>query len=414
MARHPHDPIDRRAFLRRAAGAAVAVPSLSAILAACAKPGRLPAGTKLVPPARTDAPVTLPLYQEPIPTDTPIEAGATLQVYNWDAYFYKRVLREFEERYDVKIEWTTFINMEEGIAKMSTGQIQADVFFPTVDYLGRLVEAKLLLPLNHELIPNLETTTWPQFRDPFYDQGWRYTTPYVIWTTGVAYRRDHIDDAEVAEKGYDILWDPAYRGKTGIYDSYRDAIAMALLRRGVTDVNTGDGNAIAQAKDDLLAMIDASGAQITVNGVYAKMPEDQFWVHQAWSGDIVGAQYYLPKGVSTDVLGYWYPPDKRGAMGNDLMVIPSTSQNPRLAHEFVNFLLNEHWGFVNFARWNGYQPPFRTIKPETLIADGWVPESLPDAVLGKENFDLGYFPLELEPDVDQLWLDAWDEVTVGA
>jgi hypothetical protein len=39
---------------------------------------------------------------------------------------------------------------------------------------------------------------------------------------------------------------------------------------------------------------------------------------------------------------------------------------------------------------------------------------LPTAVLGKKNFDLGYFPLELPPDVDQLWLDAWDEVIAGA
>ncbi len=91
-------------------------------------------------------------------------------------------------------------------------------------------------------------------------------------------------------------------------------------------------------------MIDATDARITVNGAYAKLPEDEVWVHQSWSGDIVGAQYYLPKGVSTDVLGYWYPPDRRGAIGNDLIAIPSTSQNPRLAHEFLNFFLDKQVG----------------------------------------------------------------------
>ncbi len=407
-------PMDRRAFLRRGAGALIAAPSLASILAACARPGQIPEGTVLVPPARQDTPVELPLYGEPIPTDTPIEAGGTLQVYNWDSYMKKSVLKAFEAQYDVTIEWTTFLNMEEGIAKMSTGQIAADVFFPTVDYLGRLNEAQLMQPLNHELIPNLEENVWPAFRDPFYDRGWRYSVPYVIWNTGIAYRRDHIDDAEVAEKGYDILWDPVYHGKTGFYDSYRDALGMALLRRGVTDLNTGDAEQIASAKDDLLEMIDLTGAQITVNGVYARMPEDEFWLHQAWSGDIVGAQWYLPKGVSTDVLGYWFPPDRRGAGFNDLMVIPSTSKNPRLAHEFLNFFLDAHWGYQNFALWNGYQPPFTTIKPANLIDDGVVPATIPDAVLTKGDYAKAYFLLELEPDVDQLWLDAWDEVTVGA
>ena len=412
MSRGPRG-LSRREFLRRAGGAAIAAPSLAAILAACARPGQLPEGTKLVPPARQNAPTKLPVYTDPIPTDTPIETGATLQVYNWDDYMYKRVLRAFEDEYDVTIEWTSFNNMEEAISKMDTGQIEADVFFPTVDYLARLNEAQLLSPLNHELIPNMETNVWPQYHDPFYDLGWRYSVPYVLYTTGIAYRRDHIDDAEVAEKGYDILWDPAYRGKTGFYDSYRDALGMALLRQGITDVNTGDGALIGRAKDDLLGLLEATDASININNVYVKMAEDQLWVAQSWSGDIVATPFYLPKGVKSDVLGYWYPPDRVGAFFNDLMVIPSTAKNPRLAHEFLNFFLDEKWGYLNFASWNGYQPPFTTIKPAQLIEDGAVPATMPEAIMTKSDFDTGLLLLELEPAADQLWLDAWDEVTVG-
>ena len=62
---------------------------------------------------------------------------------------------------------------------------------------------------------------------------------------------------------------------------------------------------------------------------------------QSWSGDIVGAKWYLPKGTSEDVLGYWYPDDKVGLIGNDCIVIPTTAQSPRLAHEFLNFFLDE-------------------------------------------------------------------------
>ena len=31
-----------------------------------------------------------------------------------------------------------------------------------------------------------------------------------------------------------------------------------------------------------------------------------------WSGDVVNAQYYLPKGVKPEVLAYWFPPDGKG------------------------------------------------------------------------------------------------------
>jgi spermidine/putrescine transport system substrate-binding protein len=259
----------------------------------------------------------------------------------------------------------------------------------------------------------MEANVWPQYLDPFYDAQWRYSIPYTLYTTGIAYRRDHIDDAEVEEKGYELLWDPTYRGKVGFYDSYRDALGMALLRKGITDVNTGDQQQIAQAKDDLIEMIETADAQITINGVYVRMAADEMWAHQSWSGDIVGAQWYLPKGVSTDVLGYWYPENRVGAFFNDLIVIPATAQNPRLAHEFLNFFLDEKWGFLNFSGWNGYQPPFTSIKPASLIEDGVVPATIPDAILTKTDYEKGLPLLELEPDIDQLWLDAWDEVTVG-
>jgi spermidine/putrescine transport system substrate-binding protein len=424
--RRPH-PLSRRDFLRRAGGAAVAMPSLAAILAACQKPGTTSGGGSTggstggtvdptdIPIANPNSPVELPLFGEPIATDTPIEAGATLQVYNWDAYFYKKVLAAFEDEYDVKVEWTTFNNMEEGIQKLVAGQVTADVFFPTTDYIRRLVATKNLQPLNLELIPNLGANVWPVFSDPgpWYDLGARYTVPYVIYTTGVAYRRDRIDDAQAEELGYEAFFDPAFKDAVAYYDSYRDALGMMLLRNGVTDPDSDDPVAIDAAKDAILQMINDNGARLLINGTYAKLPEGEFTVSQAWSGDIVGAKYYLPKGTPEDVLGYWYPDDQKGLIGNDTIVIPSDAPHPRLAHEFLNFLLDEKWGYMNFADWNGYQPPFNSIVPDRLIGEGVVPPALSKAVLGEENFTLGYIQSELTPEADALWLAAWNEILAG-
>ena len=401
---HPRERrpgFSRRDFLRRSAGAAVALPSISAILAACSKPGTTGGGggggtgsTGERVLARPDSPVTLPMTREPIPTDTPIEGG-TLKVYNWDAYLYKKVLREFEEEYGVAVEWTTFNNMEEGIQKLASGQIEADVFFPTTDYIGRLVEADLVQPLNHELIPNLGANYWPVFSDPgpYYDLGWRYSVPYTIYTTGVSYRRDRIDDAAAAQAGYELFFDPAFQSAVSYYDSYRDALGMMLLRNGVTDANSDDPAAIAAAKDAVLQMIDQNEARLTINGTYARLPEGEFSVSQAWSGDIVGAKWYLPKDTPEDVLGYWYPPDKKGLVGNDTIVI-TNGPSPRLAHEFVNWMLDEHYGYINFTQYNGYQPPMTSIEPGRLVDEGIVPESL-------------------SAETDALWLDAWGEIQAG-
>jgi spermidine/putrescine transport system substrate-binding protein len=406
----------RRQFLRRSAGAAIALPSLSAILAACSKPGTSSDGgtasSTSFPIARKDNPVTLRMNGEPIAADTPIEKGATLQIYNWADYMWKKVLSEFEDKFDCKIEWTTFNNISEAVQKMSSGQVTADVFFPTIDVLGKLVEAKLLQPLQHELIPNLAANMWPDYQNPFYDQGWRYTVPYTIYTTGIAYRRDHIDDDVVAEKGWDVLWDPKYRGKVGAYDDYRETLSLGLLKNGVTDLNTGSQADITAAKEQILGLISQSDAALDINGVYVKLPDDVYWAHLGWSGDIIGAQWYMPKGVSTDVLGYWFPDDAQGPVNNDTITIPSTAEHPRLAHEFLNFMSDKKYAFQNFT-WNGYQPPLTSMNPDTLIPGGYVPKTLPTAVVKTEQFEKGLFELELAANVDEIWLDAWDEIKAG-
>ena len=411
-------PMSRRDFLVRAGGSALAVPSLAAILAACSKPGTTESGGSSsgsgeIPIANPQNPVMLPMNGEPIAASTPIESG-TLRVYNWSDYMYKKVLRAFEDQFDVKIEWTTFNNMEEGIQKLVAGQVEADVFFPTTDYIRRLVASDLLQPLNHDLIPNM-ANVWPVFSDPgpWYDLDWHYTVPYTIYTTGVAYRRDRIDDAEAAAKGYEMYFDPAVKGKVSYYDSYRDAIGQMLLRNGVTDPDSGDPAAIDAAKEAILDMISQGEARLTINGTYAKLPEGEFTVSESWSGDIVGAKWYLPKDTPVSVLGYWYPEDKKGLIGNDTIAIPKSAASPRLAHEFLNFFLDQKWGYTNFSQWNGYQPPFTSIDPSRLVDEGVVPENLSSAVLGEDNFTTGYIQSELPPEVDQLWQDAWTEIQAG-
>jgi spermidine/putrescine transport system substrate-binding protein len=305
--------------------------------------------------------------------------------------------------------------MEEGVQKLVAGQVQPDVFFPTTDYISRLVERDLIQPLNHELIPNLGSVVWPSFTDPgpFYDLGARYTVPYTIYTTGVAYRRDRVDDADAITQEYDLLWNPEYAGEIAYYDSYRDAIGMALIRNGVTDTNTGDPAAIDAAKESILEILNDLDGKISINGTYAKLPEGEFTVSQSWSGDIVGAQWYLPKGTSWDVLGYWYPDDEPGMIGNDTIAIPTTSQNPRLAHEFLNFFLSEEHGYENFAKWNGYQPPFTSLEPGKLIEEEVVPPALDRAVVTENMFTTGLIQSQLSPEVDKLWLDAWSEIQAG-
>jgi len=413
---HPRESrYARREFLKRGAAGAVALSSMGTLLAACGG-GDGGSGTALelnIP--RPDNPVTHPLFDDNpmIASGLDPESG-TLRIYNWNGYLWPRIKKDFAKEYGVKVEETFFDTMDEAITKMSTGAVDFDVFFPTVDRMSRLAIGKSLQPLNHDYLPNLSKTVWPALQDPWYDKGSQYTVPYVTWTTGIGYRTDKTDSRpENYSNPYEIYWDEANRGKVYVLDDSRDAIGHMLLKNGITNINTEDPEEIELAKNELKSLIGAVNIKYSTND-YTNLPEGRAWVHQMWSGSAVSAQYYMNDGAKPDVLRFWFPPDGGGTIGSDLMAIPKSAKHPVLAHHFLNYLLDEKHGYDNFANFVGYQPPFVKLDPDRLVADGVVPANLKTAIVRESDFDRGYFQTELTPTGQTLWQNAWAEFKAGA
>lgn len=406
------EPASRRQFLKRSSQAALLL-SGGSLLAACSEGDSTQKATGGPQIARPGDPVTLTIYDDNPPIDDGLDPEkGPLKVFNWTDYVYKKVLNAFSKEYGVEIEYINFSQMSEAVSKIRSGAVEFDVFFPTIDQLGKLVAAKLLKPLNRSYVPNLDKNIWPQLIDPFYDRGSRYTVPYVTWTTGIGYRADEVkEDLYGLPNPYDALWDSLYQGKVGVYDEYRTTMALALLRDGVTDINSSDPEVIKRATDNLKAMAKAVNVRVGP-GDYQRLAEGTSWLHESWSGNMAYAQYYLPKGVPVDVLGYWYPPDGRGMVDNDAIAVSAKAKNPVLAHHFINFLLDSERALVNFG-YEGYMPPQQSLDPERAVADGYIPENLKSVIVKQEDFSAGYRTLELRPEVDALWQEGWSDFQSG-
>ena len=410
---HPRESrYGRREFLGRSAAGVVGLSSLSTILAACggADNGNFKPPELML--ARPDSPVTWPLLDDNpmIASGLEPESG-TLRIYNWNGYLWPRIKKDFAKEYGVKVEETFFTTLDEAISKIASGAVEFDVFFPTPDRLGRLVVGKTLQPLNHDYLPNL-ANVWASVRDPWYDKESRYTVPYVTWTTGIGYRTDKVSTTpESLANPYEIYWDEANRGKLYLLDDGRDAPAHMLLKNGIEDINTEDIEQIALAKDELKSLYDLNVKVSTDD--YTNLPEGRAWVHQMWSGSAISAQWYLPEGTGTDALGFWFPEDGAGTIGNDNIAIPRNAKNPVLAHHFLNYLLDSKHGYDNFSNYVGYQPPFTRLDPDRLIADGIVPANLRTAIVRESDFDKGYFLTELTPAGQTEWQNAWAEFKAG-
>jgi spermidine/putrescine transport system substrate-binding protein len=418
-------PIARRDFLRGLAVAGVSVPTMAAILAACGGPG----STDLRPAAE-------PLPIDPaltLPDGLPIERGATLRVYEWRDYLSARVLRSFEDAHadaGIHVEVESFTTIDEAVARLRRPETDFDVVFPTIDVLPSLVRAGVLQPLNHTYLPHAENL-WAWFRDPggpFYDVGQRYTTPYTVYSSGIGWRADRVAPADAPDARvvpYDVLWDPAYRGRIGMYDDYLEALSLALQRDGVTDLRHATDGELAAAADALSLAVRRADLRFTVDGAQEGLSEADFVAHQAWSGDMLSAARYLREeagAYETDEvereLRYWSPPGPTKVVGCDLTAICARGRNPVLAHAFLDHLLEVDVALDNFA-WNGYQVPM-TGADRSAFADPafpWataVPASLRSSLLTEDEFAEGQWLVGIGPSQRAAWIDQWNRVAPAA
>jgi spermidine/putrescine transport system substrate-binding protein len=406
----------RRRFLQRSAAAALGLSAASA-LAACAdttvpggqNPHLAPGG---LPLARPDHPVQLPIYADNprIASGLEPEAGP-LQLYNWAEYLNVEVIESFEKRYGVGVQLSTFSTIDEAIAKLATGAVGYDVFVPTQPYISLLVAGKIIQPLNLTYVPNLRREVWRSLRSPWYDVGSRYTVPYTVFSTGIAWRNDFLPDYDPAKLAnpYESFWQAQeISGRVGVLDDQREGLGMALLRNGVTDVNTGRQNQIDGARDALKELIELVNLRFYTNE-YQHIADGSMWLHQAWSGDMVAIPYYLPKGTPVTAVSYWWPEDGRGLMGNDTFAVLKGAQNPVLAHLFLDHLLEIETALLNME-FTGYQQPLTEMTPERVVEEELIPENLTTAIVREQQFEHGFLQGPLSAEGLGIWETAWSEV----
>jgi spermidine/putrescine transport system substrate-binding protein len=413
--RRPRPQLARRDVLRGGIWVTVGL-GAAPWLAACGDNGSAgPSadGGAPYPLARPDKPVTLAIKDSNPPIDDGLEPeeGGTFNILNYAQYMAPAVMKNFGKQHNVSVEVTPYNNYDEMLSKIRQPGQSFDLVFPGPSVLSKMVYAELLQPLNHSYVPHL-ANVWPEYQDPWYDQGAHYTVPYTIYGTGVMYRADRVKS--VPEVGYDLLWDKEYSGKVYLLDDRQEAIAMSLLRNNISgDINTANADDIKRATDSLVELIGLVKVKTDVNA-YSEVPEGTATVHQCWSGDPIAGQYYLPKGETPDVLGYWRPTDPADyVIGSDNIAIPKSASKPVLAHMLINDLLDEKIGLQNFG-WNGYQPPLTKLSAKYLTDQGYIPKNLSNSVVVRSDFSQGHTFYEVSPSTEALWQTDWARFKAGA
>ncbi len=321
--------------------------------------------------------------------------GVTLNVYNWGEYIDDSVLRDFEAKYNCRVNYKTYDSNEMMYTNISAGDDPWDILVPSDYMVERMIKEERLLPLDKTIVNNLDNLS-DSVKNLAFDPDNTYSVPYLWQNVGIVYDKTKVDPARVEEKGWDIFLDPELKGHVYMYDSSRDAFMVALKALGCS-ANTADDAEIQAAYEWLLQMNAAIQPDYVTDQMIDGMAEGFKWMSLGYSGDIA---YILNE---NEDMAFCAP--KQGTdIAMDAMVIPATSGNPRLANYFIRFI-TEYEASLAISEFTGYASPNQQVLDE-LSGPGGEYEGN-DAYLPRSGYELDEYledNLKVAAKLSDLWL----------
>jgi len=298
----------------------------------------------------------------------------TLKVYNVGEYIDTMIISDFEHEYGVKIVYEVFDSNEMMYTKLQSGD-SYDILVPSDYMIQRLISEGALQQLDLSLIPNIENLTDEVKNLPF-DPDNTYSVPYFWGSVGIVYNKNVIDEADL-EAGWELLRNPKYAGKLYMYDSERDAFMVAFKALGYS-MNTQSEAEIQEAYEWLMEQRQTMEPVYVADEVIDGMINGNKDMAVVYSGD---AATIL---MENEEMGFYQPMEGTNQWV-DCMVIPANAENPKLAHEFINYLLDYDIAYTN-SEWVGYTSPHKEVLTDLSSMGGYFEGN--EAYVPRQGYEL--------------------------
>lgn len=249
-----------------------------------------------------------------------------LNVFNWSEYLPDSVIKKFEERYGVKVNYSTFSSNEEMLAKVSAGGGIYDLTVASDYFIQPMANQGLIEPLDLNNIPNFKNLE-PDLVNKEHDPGNKYSVPYMGNTVSLAYNPDNI---KTSITSFADLWKPELKSQIVMVDDQRFILGMVLKTLGYSGNDTDPAH-LEEAKQKMLQLMPNIKA-FDSDSPKTLMINGEVNVALVWGPEIALAQREKPQ--ITTVL------PKEGLMITfDNFVIPAGAKHKKTAEAFINFLL---------------------------------------------------------------------------
>jgi spermidine/putrescine transport system substrate-binding protein len=250
-----------------------------------------------------------------------------LYVYNWADYMAPEVLAKFEQQFKCKIILDTFDSNESMYAKLKAGASGYDIIFPSTYKIKLMADQNMIQPLDHSLLPNLKNID-STYKQMAFSPDLHYSVPYALSITAVAYLKNRVADVIPS---WNMFERKDLRGRITMLDDHREVIGAALMFNGY-DINSVDSLQLLQAEKQVIQW-KKNLAKFENEQYKTGLASGEFFMVQGYSGDILQICAENPD------IGYFVPAEG-ASLAMDEIVIAKDARNVKLAHHFINFLLD--------------------------------------------------------------------------
>ncbi|MBQ3004807.1 MAG: spermidine/putrescine ABC transporter substrate-binding protein [Clostridia bacterium] len=325
-------------------------------------------------------------------------AERSINVYNWAEYISDGaedtldVNAEFERRTGIKVNYTNYATNEDLYAKLKSGGSNYDIVIPSDYMIERLIDEGYLQKINFDNIPNYKYIS-ERYKDMYFDPKNEYSVPYTVGMVGLIYNKEYVAEDPTS---WEVMWDGRYTNNILMFESSRDAFAIAQFILG-QDLNTENPDDWYAAAEKLKEQKPVLQSYVS-DEIYNKLEGESAYIGAYYAGD------YLSMADNNPNLAFVYPEEGTNFFV-DSMCIPTSSQNKELAEMYINFMLEP-----DIAKANAEYICYATPHTGVLSMDDY--EYKDNEILYPDDETLAntqYFH-NLSPKTLQLMTELWEEV----
>ncbi len=314
-----------------------------------------------------NSPPTLSVESTPLPEYKPGET-VTLNVYNWGEYiadgsegsldvngafeeYFNSTLSEKYGGIKIKVAYSTYATNEDMYSKLKNSAVSYDIVIPSDYTIEKMKNEGMLYSFDTSSLENYSNIP-TEFRGTYYDKDNEYSVPYTYGMMGVIYNKAKVDSEDIQKRSWSLLWNEKYAANILQYNNPRDAFATAMYLSGL-DVNSQDPEDWDRAFELLKEQKPLLQAYVN-DEIFNKMGSESAYIASYYVGDFLTMQ------ANQENLDFYYP--KEGVnYFIDAMCIPTSSKNPHLAKEYINFMISEEPAVEN-ALMIGYASPNTAVR----------------------------------------------------